>query len=196
MVQVTARCDTFSLHLLPRYHRGALHVVDGGLCVPHVYSAPGLPKVEDFCRTYDKVRVLRISVRRTYVRPHNCAPRPLSHLRFRICLQTLPPSYTLANVIYQANLVTQETCGPCCDGYHVCEADSVCRPTSGPRAVCVPATATKTDMCGTSVDMAQQVACEICGAPSPAAKLFEERHITSRRLLQTSSSQVGSRLHH
>lgn len=118
------------------------------------------------------------------------------HLRFRVCLQTLPPSYTLANVIYQANLVTQETCGHCCDGYHVCDAGSVCRPTSGPHAVCVPATATKTNMCGTSVDTAQQVACEICGAPSPAAKLFEEKHTTSRRLLQTGSREVGSRWHH
>ena len=107
-------------------------------------------------------------------------------------LQSLPPSHTLTGVIYQSNLVEQDTCGPCCDGYHICDSSSVCRPTvSRDEAFCVPSNVTKTNYCGTSVLMSQTVSCESCDQPSPAAQLYEAQfsqpQLSRRHLLTTSS---------
>lgn len=66
-------------------------------------------------------------------------------------------------------------------GYHVCDAFSVCRPTSGSQALCVPVNGTSLQMCGVTVDLSQEVACESCDKLSPAAQLFEDAHACSRR---------------
>ena len=120
--------------------------------------------------------------------------------RARVCktggtllvLQTLPPSHTLTGVIYQSNLVEQETCGPCCDGYHICDSSSVCRPTaSRDEAYCVPSNVTEATYCGTTVLMSQSVSCESCDQPSPAAQLYEAQFSQvqySRRHLLTTSN--------
>lgn len=109
-------------------------------------------------------------------------------------LQALAPSHTLTNVVYQSNLVEQETCGQCCEGYHVCGVSDVCRPISTREAsYCVPSNATTHDYCGVPVLMKQKTFCESCTEASPAAEAFEAQfnvapQISSsrRRLLSTS----------
>lgn len=116
-------------------------------------------------------------------------------------MQALPPSHTLTEVVYQANLVEQESCGQCCDGYHVCGASDTCRPTpSRDGSFCVPNNATSRNYCGVSVLMNQEVSCESCDEPSPAAVLYEslfnepefESASSRRRLLTTSFAAAPS----
>ncbi|KAL0029721.1 hypothetical protein WJX79_004502 [Trebouxia sp. C0005] len=107
--------------------------------------------------------------------------------------QALAPSHTLTNVVYQSNLVEQETCGQCCEGYHVCGVSDVCRPTSARESsYCVPSNATTHDYCGVPLLMKQKTFCESCTEASPAAEAFEaqfnvapEISSSRRRLLST-----------
>ena len=104
--------------------------------------------------------------------------------------QTAPPSHTLTDVIYQSNLVEQEMCGPCCDGYHICDATSVCRPTPArDAAFCVPSNATQRHHCGVSILMNQDVSCESCDEPSPAAELYEAQFSEQQYEPQFTSSR-------
>ena len=115
-------------------------------------------------------------------------------------LQALVPSHTLTNVVYQSNLVEQETCGQCCEGYHVCGVSDVCRPISTREAsYCVPSNATTHDYCGVPVLMKQKTFCESCTEASPAAEAFEaqfnvapEISSSRRRLLSTSWAATPS----
>ena len=114
-------------------------------------------------------------------------------------MQALPPSHTLTEIVYQASLVEQESCGQCCDGYHVCGASDTCRPTpSRDGSFCVPNNATSRNYCGVSVLMNQEVSCESCDEPSPAAVLYEslfdepESASSRRRLLTTSFAAAPS----
>lgn len=112
---------------------------------------------------------------------------------FHTDLQALAPSHTLTNVVYQSNLVEQETCGQCCEGYHVCGVSDVCRPTSARESsYCVPSNATTHDYCGVPLLMKQKTFCESCTEASPAAEAFEaqfnvapEISSSRRRLLST-----------
>ena len=91
--------------------------------------------------------------------------------------QTLQASYTLTDVMYQAGLTVQPDCGTCCDGKHVCDAFSVCRPKKdGTGGVCVPEDAKATPICSAEFHMKELLRCESCDKTSPAAQLFEADH--------------------
>ena len=154
--------------------------VDGGLCVPDIF--PTLSPIQGFCRGFDQVR--RSTLR-------SCRPLHVSMLLYHVVrikgdgnVQMLPASYKLAEVIYQHGLVSGQSCTPCCDGLHVCDSSSACRPTStmkglsktsAPRGLCVPLSATNKDICGTSVVLDESISCESCDSPSSTAQNYATR---------------------
>ena len=100
-----------------------------------------------------------------------------AHLTDVVASQTLQLSFTLTDVMYQAGLTVQSDCGTCCDGRHICDAFSVCRPRkNGVHGVCVPEDAKDSSVCSDNVHMKEVLRCESCDKPSPAAQLFESNH--------------------
>ena len=92
-------------------------------------------------------------------------------------MQTMHVSYTLTNVVYQADLAVQQACGSCCDGRFTCDAFSVCRPKkdfSG--GLCVPQDSKQQVICSGDVKTDEVLRCESCNKASPAAQMFEAEH--------------------
>ena len=102
-----------------------------------------------------------------------------------LLLQNFAPSFNLTEVIYQANLTIQATDKPCCDGLHLCDAFSTCRPTTGfkkpskltlPKAVCIASTARHDTTSMYHLDMKHKVLCETCDKLSPAARAVQNQN--------------------